>query len=321
MLYLKVHQSKKLGPKKSKDVSAGVQLWHFVLHLRWHYQLFILSGGFLLGGFLSSDLNIRWFVIQFLNVHLLLFGGATAYNSYWDKDEGPIGGLRYPPKMYPWMWLGSLIFQMIGLMLAIPQGSLYVSVYALSMLLFWLYSSPLARWKGRPIKSLISIGISTGCNSVLLGYLAAGNNDLPIHIFVAALGVTLMLLSLYPVSQIYQKDEDARRGDQTFALQYGRATVYRFFEVAFFAGLLLVSGTILWLHTWLGIVFAVIGLTTGFYVRSRVLELNDQKESYTRVMGIKYGTSLAFVLFLIAGIILKHADINGISSLANLLLG
>ncbi|MDZ7682184.1 MAG: hypothetical protein U5J63_10870 [Fodinibius sp.] len=69
------------------------QLWHFVLHLRWHYQLFILSGGFLLGGFLSVDMNISSFFIKFLNVHLLLFGGATAYNSYWDKDTGPIGGL------------------------------------------------------------------------------------------------------------------------------------------------------------------------------------------------------------------------------------
>jgi len=56
------------------------ELWHFILHLRWHYQVFILSGGFLLGGLLSSDINVSWFVIQFANVHLLLFGGATAYN-------------------------------------------------------------------------------------------------------------------------------------------------------------------------------------------------------------------------------------------------
>lgn len=318
--YLKIHQTTKLEKKNSQQADVGTQLWHFVLHLRWHYQLFILSGGFILGGFLSPDLDARWFVIQFLNVHLLLFGGATAYNSYWDKDEGPIGGLRHPPKMTQWMWLGSLILQMIGLMLAIPQGSLYVSIFALSMLLFWLYSTPLARWKSRPIKSLIAIGISTGSNSVLLGYLAAGNSELPIPVLIAALGVTLMVLSLYPVSQIYQREEDLRRGDQTFAVQHGRFVVYRFFEIAFFSGLALVATAILWLHTWLAVIFGLVGIITGLYVRRRVMNLDVQKESYLKVMGIKYGTSMAFTVFLLVGLVLKHAKISGISSLADFLL-
>lgn len=272
------------------------------------------------GWTIELDLNARWFVIQFLNVHLLLFAGATAYNSFWDKDEGPIGGLRHPPKMKPWMWFASLILQMVGLLLAIPQGGLYVSIYVISMTFFWLYSTPLARWKSRPIKSLVAIGVSTGFNSVLLGYLAAGNTSVPIPIWIAALGVTGMLLSLYPVSQIYQQVEDLRRGDQTFAVQYGEQVVHRFFEITFFIGLAFVATAILCLHTWLAILFAAMGILLGFYVRSRILKLRAQKESYSRVMGIKYGTSLAFTLFLIAGIILKHIDIDGISSVANLLL-
>lgn len=316
---LKVHKSTILAKSNQQNAGAGIQLWHFLLHLRWHYQLFILSGGFLLGGFLSPDLNIQWFVTQFLNVHLLLFGGATAYNSYWDKDKGPIGGLRHPPKMKPWMWLGSLILQMVALMLAIPGGSLYVSIFALSMLLFWLYSTPLARWKGRPIKSLVAIGISTGFNSVLLGYLAAGNVTLPAYTWIAAAGVTLMLLSLYPVSQIYQQDEDLRRGDQTFTAQYGIWMVNRFFDISFFMGLALVTVGILYLHLGLGILFCLTGMAIGFYARSKVRGLTDEQDSYFRVMGVKYSTSMAFVIFLIAGIILKHAEISGISALTSFL--
>ena len=41
-------------------------------------------------------------LIGFLSVHILLFGGVTVYNSYWDKDTGPIGGLRAPPPLAPW---------------------------------------------------------------------------------------------------------------------------------------------------------------------------------------------------------------------------
>lgn len=310
----------KLESTRSKEAGLGVQFWHFFLHLRWHYQLFILSGGFLLGGLLSADLNIRSFLLQFFNVHLLLFGGATAYNSYWDKDQGPIGGLKNPPLMMSWMWLGALIVQMVGLMLAVPQGSMYFIVFALSMLFFWLYSTPLVRWKSRPIKSLIAIGFSTGFNAVLLGYLAAGNWQINTPVLIAAVGVMLMLLSLYPISQIYQKDEDLRRGDQTFVLQYGRSGVRFFFVSAFFTGLLFVTIAIGYSHLWLGVLFGLLGIVTGLLIRTRFQKLVEKAQDYDTVMLIKYGTSAAFVLFLLLSLILKHVPIDGISSAADLLL-
>lgn len=291
---------------KGKDTGSLIQLWHFLLHLRWHYQLFILSGGFLLGGFLNPVFNSETFIFQFLNVHLLLYGGATAYNSYWDKDEGPIGGLRNPPPMRQWMWLGALLLQMIGFLLAIPRGSLYTGIYALSMLFFWLYSTPWARWKAQPIKSLVAIGISTGFNSVLLGYLAAGYVQINIIVFIAALGVMLMLLSLYPISQTYQKDEDLRRGDQTFTLQYGREAVFIFFDAAFFIGLILVSMSIFYFHESVAAIFGFLGFVTGLIARSKIRTLTSLKKDYTRVMRIKYGTSLSFVLFLLVALLLKH---------------
>ena len=292
---------------ESQNISMLRQLWHFVVHLRWHYQLFILSGGFLLGGFLSADLEIKSFLIQFGNVHLLLFGGATAYNSYWDKDEGPIGGLQNPPKMQSWMWGGSLILQGIGLSVAFAQGLLYSGIYVLSMLFFWLYSTPLARWKSHPVKSLIAIGISTGFNSVLLGYLAAGNDVVGMPVWLASAGVTLMLLSLYPISQIYQIEEDHSRGDYTFAVQFGKKGVTQFFISAFLIGLILVSLAIGVSDFWIAIFFGVIGVIVGLIVFVLLKGLSIKSEDYSRVMWIKYGTSMAFVLFLVAAIILKHS--------------
>ncbi len=296
------------------------QLWHFVVHLRWHYQLFILSGGFLLGGFLSSDIELKRYLLQFLNVHLLLFGGATAYNSYWDKDEGPIGGLRNPPEMRGWMWGVALSIQFVSLLFAVPLGGLYAGIFVLSMLFFWLYSTPLARWKSRPVKSLVAIGLSTGFNAVLLGYLAAGNQQLPLLIIAAATGVSLILLSLYPISQIYQLEEDLRRGDQTFAVQYGTAAVCRFFDIAFWAGLLTVTISIGLLHITLGILFGLTGIIIGVWLRSRVYKLRAEEEDYEQVMMIKYGTSMAFVAFLLVVSVLKHSRLDELFSFVDLLL-
>jgi 4-hydroxybenzoate polyprenyltransferase len=294
---------------ESKNISISWQLWHFVVHLRWHYQLFILSGGFLLGGFLSTDLNIRAFLIQFGNVHLVLFGGATAYNSFWDKDEGPIGGLQNPPKMQEWMWSGSLILQGMGLLIATTQGVLYTGIYMLSMFCFWLYSTPLARWKSYPLKSLVAIGVSTGFNSVLMGYLAAGNELIDMPVWVAAAGVTLMLLSLYPISQVYQIEEDHSRGDTTFAVRYGKKGVTQFFITAFLSGLLLAGLAMGVSHFWVAILFGGMGVIVGMIVFVLLKKLSTKSEDYSLVMWIKYGTSMAFVLFLVGAIILKHSKI------------
>lgn len=280
--------------------------WYFIIHLRWHYQVFILSGGFLLGGVLSSTMNWTEFGVQFLNVHLLLFGGATVYNSYWDKDEGPIGGLKNPPKMSKWMWAASLLLQAIGFMIAFKSGLFFAAVYLSSMLFFWLYSTPHFRWKGKPLKSLVAIGISTGTNSVLLGYLAAGNVTLDIQIIGGALGVMCMVLSLYPISQLYQIDEDIKRGDQTFAIQYGFVGVIQFFVVSFLGGVVLVALSFMNINPWLALTFLLIGIITGFLVYFQLKNLTLERDDYQLVMRIKYGTSLAFATFLLLLLVLRH---------------
>ena len=286
--------------------SLWKEVAHFLIHLRWHYQVFILSGGYLLGAYLSSDIDWSSFWIQFLNVHLLLFGGATAYNSYWDKDEGPVGGLQAPPPMQRWMWSASLLLQLLGLWIALAAGFWFVVIYVLSLLLFWLYSSPHTRWKGTPLRSLIAIGVSTGTNSVFLGYLAAGKSTLSIISIIASAGVALMVLSLYPVSQLYQMEEDQKRGDQTFAIRFGFAGVRRFFGVAFAGGMLLVATAIGLMQPFIGWVFLVIGLIAGGWIYYQLANLTAGRDDYHTVMRIKYCTSLAFVVLLTILLILKY---------------
>ena len=104
----------------------------FVKHLRIHYQLLLLSGTFLLGGVFSKGTDYSHFIIQYFNVHILLFGGLTVYNSYWDNDSGPIGGLKHPPKVEPWFHISSLIVQLIGLFIASISGYIFVISYFFS---------------------------------------------------------------------------------------------------------------------------------------------------------------------------------------------
>lgn len=257
----------------------------------------ILSGCYLLGSLFVSQLDASTFWIQFLNVHLLLFGGATAFNSYWDKDEGPIGGLKNPPPLSDWMRNASIILQCVGLIFAATVSLQFAMVYAASMLLFWLYSSPLARWKSHPHLSLIAIGGSTGLGGFLLGYIAGGAM-ISWQIVIPGLGASLILLSLYPVSQIFQMDEDRIRGDQTFAVSYGLQGVIRFFMIAFISGILILSIALRWVDPVIAGFFLSISGLSGMVIWLYMKQLRGTASEYAMVMKIKYVSSVMFIAFI-----------------------
>jgi len=282
------------------------ELWNFFLHLRWHYQLSVVSGAYLFGGLYQSELDVGSFLIQFVNVHLFLLGGATVYNSFWDKDEGPIGGLKHPPPLAPWTHAASLVVQLTGVLLASLAGSRFVAVYLVSMLLFWLYSTPHRRWKGHPHKSLVVIGLGNGINLFLLGYLAAGRQPARLEVLAASAGVALVLLSLYPSSQVFQMAEDARRGDRTFALYYGLAGVRWLFVMCYAAGALLIAGTLALRHGWMGGGLLLTATLAGVAIWRVLKGLQGRASEYAAIMRLKYTTSGLFVAFIAACLVFVH---------------
>ena len=281
------------------------EITNFVLHLRLHYQLLILSGGFLLGGYISGEMDTARYWFQFLNVHILLFGGATAYNSWWDKDTGPIGGLKYPPKMSRWMHPVSLAFMFGGLALAVRAGYVFAVIFFISLVLFWLYSTPHYRWKSDPHLSIVAIAISTGFNSVLMGTLAAGG-AISVKIVLSGAGASLILLSLYPVSQIFQIEEDKVRKDRTFASTYGVDVVKKFYLVSFIAGSIFLCAAIMIQSMTAGILLICGTAASGTVIARLVINLAGQPDEYAIVMKMKFLASLSFVCFFLAGNIVRH---------------
>jgi len=281
------------------------EIYNFILHLRLHYQLLILSGGYLLGGFLAGEMNTGQYWLQFLNVHVLLFGGATAYNSWWDKDTGPIGGLRHPPGMTRWMHPASLLLMLAGLIYAVGVSILYALIYMVSLILFWLYSTPLARWKGHPYLSLVAIAISTGFNSVLMGTLAAGGVISPGIVF-GAIGASFILLSLYPVSQVFQIDADRDRNDVTFALVYGVSGIKKFFAVSFTLGSIILCGSIIFQSITAGVILMTGTAISGIIIARLIMSMEGRANEYTIVMKTKFLASLSFVCFFLAGNIIRY---------------
>ena len=210
------------------------------VHLRLHYQLLFLSPlfawGFALGGGIFSA-RAGW---GFLAFHVFLYGGITAYNSYYDRDEGPVGGLRKPPAVTEPLLGFSFGVQLIGLAIAVAVDWWLTLLYSVVMLLSVAYSHPRFRWKARPLLSLAVVAFGQGGIGFVAGWLCAASPpnalfDSPDGLLGMAAAI-LLTTGFYPLSQLYQVDEDRARGDFTFSVVYGPVASFRFSLACLAAG-------------------------------------------------------------------------------------
>lgn len=203
-----------------------------LVHLRLHYQLIFLSPLFAWGFALGGG-SFSWrALLGFVAFHVFLYGGITAYNSYYDRDEGPVGGLRKPPAVTAPLLGFSIGVQLIGLALSVLVGWQLALLYAIVMLLSVAYSHPAFRWKARPLLSLVVVALGQGAIGFRAGWLCAATPALPLSSSLDGLlglaAAVLLTTGFYPLSQLYQLDEDRARGDFTFSVVYGPEASFRF---------------------------------------------------------------------------------------------
>ena len=277
----------------------------FIKHLRLNYQIIILSTPFLLGGLLSTMQSVWIFLLQYFSVHVLLFGGVTAYNSYWDKDVGPIGGLKNPPKMKRWMLVASWVLQIIGLGLAVVSGLWMFLVYILSIVLFWLYSGPHTRWKEKPFLALFTMSLSTAFLAVLMGYFSGGGKSISFSLLIACIGCVLFVFAMYPFSQAYQLQDDKNKSYNTFCVKYGHKGIFMTFISAFPIAILVLSWIFLQSSMIAGIVFFFGATIAGVYIYFVIKNLRMDRRDYRTIMLSKYFAGAAFSIFVIILMFLK----------------
>ncbi len=271
----------------------------FLLHLRLNYNFFILSAPFFLGAvFVPKITSVPLFLVSFILVYIFLFGGTNVYNSYFDKDEGPIGGLEHPPKVERWMYYIAWIIQIIGLIISTILMRLFGLIFIFSILLFWIYSSPTLRFKGKPLLSFLVIGIGTVFNTTILGYIMAGGTGLPTNLVISAIGASFLILSMYPVSQAYQIDEDKKRGDTTFAVKYGIKGIKINYATLFILGIILLSYSFLFNYILATVIF-IAGTLAHILIWLKIKKISGEQSEYKEIMRLKYFGGMVFTLAMI----------------------
>ncbi|HEV7662402.1 MAG TPA: UbiA family prenyltransferase [Chloroflexota bacterium] len=201
-----------------------------LVHLRLHFQL-LLAPVYLWGWLIAGGGTAAPVLVGFVSFHAFLYSGATAFNSYYDRDVGPVGGLEHPPSVVQALLPFSLAVQAFGWLLAAFVNAWFFVLYGLFVGLSVAYSHPRIRLKAHPVASLVVVGFGQGALA-FCGAWTATRGDLT-SVFTpdgvrGALAAMLLILALYPLSQLYQTDEDAARGDRTLAVVWGPARCFAF---------------------------------------------------------------------------------------------
>lgn len=206
-----------------------------IQHLRLPFSFFLMPV-FLFALSQAPFINWQSTIIAFVILHLFIFPSSNGYNSYQDRDETSIGGLKHPPKVSGNLFYATLLLDIIGILCA-----LFISVYfSLFVLIFVLmsraYSYRNVRLKKYPVIGFLTVFVFQGAFVYLMSYSAITNFSvevLTLNNIICMSVASLFMGSIYPLTQIYQHEADKKDGVISISYKLGYIGTFIFSAILF----------------------------------------------------------------------------------------
>ena len=195
--------------------------------LRFHFSLFLLPV-YLFALSRLDKIDRVDAVIVFFILHVLVYPASNGYNSYIDRDETPIGGLSKPLRPTKQLFYVTIIMDIIAVCF-----SLFISIYFAAGVLLYILASRAYSYRGIRLKKYPLVGyviviIFQGAVTFFLSY-HGSSVDKTLEIpFWPALASALLIGGYYPLTQIYQHEEDLKDGVVTISYKLGKKGTFVF---------------------------------------------------------------------------------------------
>lgn len=153
--------------------------------------------------------------------------GTLALNSAFDRDEGDIGYLSNPPPVPRHLGLYGTTLLLLGALGAVlPLGRplmphQFLIAYLLCTAMSIAYSVPPIRLKAHAGADVLNNALGYGALTLYSGWAALGRALDPTFWTVLA-GFFCLAAAAYPLTQVYQYEQDRTRGDRTLVLALGK---------------------------------------------------------------------------------------------------
>src|SRR5450755_1452284 len=188
--------------------------------LRFHFSFFLMPVfWFALSQEVRPDAGRA--LLIFIIIHVLIYPSSNGFNSYMDRDEGSIGGLKSPLPPTRQLLYASLVLDALALLLGFFISVYFVLAEAVYILASRAYSARSVRLKKYPLTGYATVVL---CQGALIFFMVYHGSHRELTLRVPLLGMiaaSLLIGGFYPLTQIYQHDADARDGVRTISALLG----------------------------------------------------------------------------------------------------
>jgi 1,4-dihydroxy-2-naphthoate octaprenyltransferase len=188
--------------------------------LRFHFSFFLMPVyWFALSQEVRPDAGRA--LLIFIIIHVLIYPSSNGFNSYMDRDEGSIGGLKSPLPPTRQLLYASLVMDALALLLGFFISIYFVLAEAVYILASRAYSARTVRLKKYPLTGYATVIL---CQGALIFFMVYHGSHRELTLRVPVLGMiaaSLLIGGFYPLTQIYQHDADARDGVRTISALLG----------------------------------------------------------------------------------------------------
>ncbi|MEI9943738.1 MAG: UbiA family prenyltransferase [Chitinophagaceae bacterium] len=169
----------------------------------------------------------------FFILHFLVYPASNGYNSYMDKDTGSIGGIEKPPPPSQQLFITTIFLDAAAVLLSFFISPVFVLLIVLYIAASKAYSYRGIRLKKLPIIGYLTVIIFQGALTFWVVYYGANaGNSLPVPWQGLAI-CALLIGGFYPLTQIYQHQQDIEDHVETISYKLGYTGTFIFCAIVY----------------------------------------------------------------------------------------
>ncbi|MEQ1553298.1 MAG: UbiA family prenyltransferase [Ferruginibacter sp.] len=273
--------------------------------LRFHFSFFLMP---IFWFALSQVIDICIFdaILVFFILHILVYPASNGYNSYMDKDETSIGGIKNPMQPTMQLYYATMIMDIVAILF-----SLLINFHFAVGVLIYILVSKAYSYRGIRLKKYSIIGFLTvvffqGAFTFALVYYGVSTNKSFQIPFLPILASALLIGGFYPLTQIYQHQADKNDGVTTISYLLGYKGTFIFTAIIYtfsFAVLAFWFFSTLQQNSFFIMQLFFIPVLISFFIWAKKVWANTDEANFKNTMRMNLiasiCTNLAFITLLI----------------------